>query len=185
MSKQQDPHESEHLTREGAALHRAETKAGRGPSRRKLGCLSFVLALVGLLALLSMCNGCHAAPRDPLGSLAAIGARRTAPYVSRVANTGSMRPTFNTGDTILVAPASWSPALIGQPVVMYHGGRQRHILHRAIAGRYDRRGNLVALVLKGDANMRRDAFICGRSDFVGVVSIYTPRASIQIQVVTP
>jgi len=44
----QDPHSSEHLTREGAMLHRAETRVGR-PVRGCLLSLALACAIVGLL----------------------------------------------------------------------------------------------------------------------------------------
>ena len=99
-------------------------------------------------------------------------ARPTAPYVALIANTGSMRPTLQGGEKILVLPCPWDKVQVGMVIVFERAAQGLFVCHRVIAVRVAANGKRY-LVTKGDANREPDPveWHVTEDEFIGVLDV--------------
>ncbi|NOY15248.1 MAG: signal peptidase I [bacterium] len=87
------------------------------------------------------------------------------PWLLVSVNSGSMRPSLNTGDLAVIDKR----AKVGKGKVILFRKRRRFVLHRLI----DQQGDM--LVTKGDANSSADLFRVKKSDVIGVLLVRIPK----------
>ena len=97
-------------------------------------------------------------------------ARPVAPFLTTIADTGSMRPTLMGGEVLKVLPCAFANVPVGAVIVFEDVARGLFIVHRVIAR--GRAGNgKVWLRTKGDANRDADPWRVCEADFMGVLDV--------------
>lgn len=132
------------------------------PSRAKV-----LVAAAAILAAVLLVFSCGKKPQ----TLESTHTRMTAPGLTKVSFTGSMRPTLKGGEILSVKATPFEDVKLGDVIITWWEGRKINVIHRVIAFVYDHEGKVAGFVTKGDGNAERDVVITTRTEYVGVVEL--------------
>ena len=170
---QRCPPIAEHLSREGAYLHRAERMAGRTPTpRRSLLWLAAACLALGLLAIAAQAAEplTLTAPDRSAALRAALRIADAQPYLAGVrlpAGTQSMWPTLDAGCYVVLSRRPWADFRAGDIGAFRRAGDRYATMHRATAEIDSRAGKMV--ITRGDNNNTTDPGYYGAVDYLGTV----------------
>jgi signal peptidase I len=93
--------------------------------------------------------------------------RLKAPVETTMGFTGSMRPMYQGGESILILPAKIEDVRIGDVVAVWWSVREINVSHQVIGIRNV--NGKIGLVTKGIANKFPDPHIIEERDFIGII----------------